>query len=126
MINNKIKNFEISQEKILMQKLIDYMEENFYLTDESRYVFKKALEEIKYLIEIKTTTESLNVSEAVFLYRLLSQYYNNDKGPENFINAFLEAKQKTLLYLIFNCENIEILRNYTNELMGVNWNEYEY
>ena len=99
----------------------------------------KELEELKSLISIKDTQikilinseqekitipESLNVSESVFLYRLLSQYYINDAGPENFINAYREAKYKALLYLISHCENIEKLRSYANELMGIYWNEY--
>ena len=35
----------MAQQKTAMQKLIDYMEENYHLTEESRYEFKKALEE---------------------------------------------------------------------------------
>lgn len=35
----------MSRQKTAMQKLIDYMEENYHLTEESRYEFKKALEE---------------------------------------------------------------------------------
>jgi|LakMenEpi03Aug12_release.lakeMendotaPanAssembly.Ray.scaffolds.fasta_scaffold1966770_1 hypothetical protein len=99
----------------------------------------KELEELKSLIYIKDTQikilinseekiitipESLNVSEAAFLYGLLSEYYINDKGPENFINAYREAKYKALLYLISHCENIEKLRIYANELIGIYWNEY--
>lgn len=35
----------MSKQKTAMQKLIDYMEENYHLTEESRYEFKKAIEE---------------------------------------------------------------------------------
>lgn len=35
----------MSKQKTAMQKLIDHMEENYHLTEESRYEFKKALEE---------------------------------------------------------------------------------
>ncbi len=37
----------MSKQITAMQKLIDYMEENYHLTEESRYEFKKALEEEK-------------------------------------------------------------------------------
>ena len=35
----------MQKQKTAMQKLIDYMEENYHLTEESRYEFKKRLEE---------------------------------------------------------------------------------
>ncbi len=35
----------MQKQKTAMQKLIDYMEENYHLTEESRSEFKKALEE---------------------------------------------------------------------------------
>jgi regulator of PEP synthase PpsR (kinase-PPPase family) len=38
------------QNKTAVQKLIDYMEENYHLTEESRLEFKKALEEEKQQI----------------------------------------------------------------------------
>jgi hypothetical protein len=34
----------MAQQKTAIQKLIEYMEENFHLTEESRHEFKKALE----------------------------------------------------------------------------------
>lgn len=35
----------MSKQKTAMQKLVEYMEENYHLTEESRDEFKKALEE---------------------------------------------------------------------------------
>ena len=43
----------MAKQKTAMQKLIDYMEENYHLTEESRYEFKKALEE--EIEQIKTS-----------------------------------------------------------------------
>jgi hypothetical protein len=47
----------MSKHKTAMQKLIDYMEENYHLTEESRYEFKMALkEEEKQLINFHIET----------------------------------------------------------------------
>lgn len=53
--------------KTAMQKLIDYMEENYHLTEDSRYEFKKALKE--EIEQIKTAIIAGNTMSDIAVFK---------------------------------------------------------